>query len=95
LALEIRVRGRVQGVLIRASGPAISMASFVERLERESPPLARVDTIETKAVPGDFGGDFRIVASVPGAARTEVAPDAAVCPACAAEIVSPTERRYR
>src|SRR5580704_8258583 len=86
-SLEIRVRGRVQGVgfrpsvyrlarelglagevlndaegvLIRASGAADAMASFLDRIERESPPLARVEKIETRALPRRLDGDFRIV----------------------------------
>jgi hydrogenase maturation protein HypF len=121
VALEIRVRGRVQGVgfrpnvyrlarelglagevlndsegvLIRASGPTGAMASFLERLERELPPLARVQTLEKRALSRVLDGDFRIVESAGGTPCTEVAPDAAICSACAAEVVSPLERRFR
>src|SRR5580704_5273232 len=121
-SLEIRVRGRVQGVgfrpsvyrlarelglagevlndaegvLIRASGSAAAMASFLERIEREPPPLARVDRVETRALATVLDGEFRIVESASaGVARTEVAPDAAICGACASEVLSPSERRFR
>jgi hydrogenase maturation protein HypF len=121
-ALEIRVRGRVQGVgfrpnvyrlarelglagevrndaegvLIRASGTPDAMAAFLERIARESPPLAQVDAVETRALDGTLGGEFLIVeSSSSGAARTEVAPDAAICSACAKEVLSPVERRFR
>ena len=38
---------------------------------------------------------FRIAESVHGEARTQIAPDAAICGACAAEVLDPFERRYR
>jgi hydrogenase maturation protein HypF len=120
-ALEIRVRGRVQGVgfrpavhrlacelgivgevrndaagvLIRASGTAAAMTSFLARLEREPPPLARIETMESRAYSGELAPDFRIVASAPGAARTQIAPDAVVCADCAADVVDPSGRRFR
>jgi hydrogenase maturation protein HypF len=121
LALEIRVRGRVQGVgfrpnvcriarelglagdvlndaegvLIRASGSQAAMASFLDRIAGEPPPLARVETVETRAIDGALEGDFRIIDSRGGASHTEVAPDAVICAACARELLSPFERRFR
>jgi hydrogenase maturation protein HypF len=119
--LEIRVRGRVQGVgfrptvwklarelgvtgcvwndgegvVIRAGGAPGVLAVFVARLEREPPPLARIDAVETRSYRGALAAEFQIVASAPGVVRTQVAPDAAMCAACAAETVDPFGRRYR
>ena len=120
-ALEIRVRGRVQGVgfrptvlrvareleltgevlndsdgvLIRVSGSRQDVTTFIDRLEREPPPLARIDHIATKAFAGGLPNDFRIVESLSGDPRTQIAPDAAICSACAEEIVNSCERRFR
>jgi hydrogenase maturation protein HypF len=121
-ALEIRVRGRVQGVgfrpnvyriarelglagdvlnddegvLIRASGGAEAMAAFLERIERESPPLARVEAVETRVLEVALHGEFVIAESASsGIVRTEVSPDASICGECAREVVSPLERRFR
>jgi hydrogenase maturation protein HypF len=121
-ALEIRVRGRVQGVgfrpnvyriarelglagdvlnddegvLIRASGAAEAMAAFLERIERESPPLARVEAVETRALDAALCGEFVIAETASsGTVRTEIAPDASICVECAREVVSPSERRFR
>lgn len=119
--LEIRVRGRVQGVgfrpnavriarelgvtgevlndgdgvLIRASGTQAAMSSFVDRLARDPPPRARVDAVETSSLDAVVSGDFRVVTSATGASRTEIAPDAVVCRACATEVTTPGERRFR
>src|SRR5438874_2656275 len=120
-AMEIRVRGRVQGVgfrptvwrfarelglagevlndaegvLIRAGGTAAAVESLVDRLRREPPPLARIEHIESWPFTGALAPAFRIVDSVAGSARTEVAPDAALCQACAQEVADPSQRRHR
>lgn len=119
--LQIRVRGRVQGVgfrpavwrlatecgldgevlndgegvLIRTRGTADRIESLIARLRLEAPPLSRVEAIEKECFAGEIRAGFRIVESAYGEARTEVAPDAVVCAACAAEVLSPASRRYR
>jgi hydrogenase maturation protein HypF len=120
-AVEIRVRGRVQGVgfrptvwrlarelnldgevlndgegvLIRAAGHPAAIDGLVTRLRDDPPPLAQIAAIETRAAAFDAPAGFRIAESHEGGAATEIAPDAAICPACAAEIVDPYERRFR
>jgi hydrogenase maturation protein HypF len=120
-SLEIRVRGRVQGVgfrptvwrlarelglngdvandgegvLIRAEGPTVAISQFLERLEREPPPLAKIDSVETRSLSTPVGEGFHVVESTGGVVRTQVAPDARSCAACAAEVVDPFARRYR
>jgi hydrogenase maturation protein HypF len=121
VSVEIRVRGRVQGVgfrptvwrlareaglsgevlndaagvLIRVCGQESAISSFVERLQREPPLLARIEAIETHSYGGLLPEEFRIAESVDGAAHTQIAPDAAICAACAGEIANPFERRFR
>lgn len=121
VTVEIRVRGRVQGVgfrptvwrlarslglagdvrndadgvLVRVGGSETAIATFIERMEREPPPLGRIDHVETRAHFGHVPDEFCIVDSVGGVARTQVTPDAAVCPECAREILDPFARRYR
>jgi hydrogenase maturation protein HypF len=119
--IEIRVRGRVQGVgfrpavwrianelgisgqvanhpdgvVIRASAPEHMLARFVECLRRDSPPLARIDAIETRdAIAADLRG-FHIAASTRGPPRTQLTPDAVTCAACAREVLDRAARRYR
>ena len=121
LTMEIRVRGRVQGVgfrpavwrvarelnlagevlndaegvLVRVGGEAAAVNDFLARIARQPPPLARIDAIETNPYRGRLSSTFRIAESEPGAAHTQIAPDAAICAACAAEIADPSERRFR
>jgi hydrogenase maturation protein HypF len=65
-------------------------------LRAEPPPLARVDTIDSKPLAGMApDGDFQIIASHGGRVRTGVVADAATCPACLAEVRDPSDRRYR
>ncbi|MEE4162195.1 MAG: carbamoyltransferase HypF [Woeseiaceae bacterium] len=102
LARECGVTGEVlndaDGVLIRAYGESGAIESLATRLEREPPPLARIEAIRRSAlVDGSRTAptDFTIVASVDGKANTNVAADAATCPACLADIRDPGNRRYR
>jgi hydrogenase maturation protein HypF len=120
IGVEIRVRGRVQGVgfrptvwrlaselgldgevlndgagvLIRLRGEASGIDALLGRLQRRPPPLARIDRIERRAFAGILPAGFRIAASEAGPPHTEIAPDAALCAACAAEILTPGARRY-
>ena len=119
--MEIRVRGRVQGVgfrptvwrmareldlsgevmndaegvLVRVGGEAEAVNDFVARIAREPPPLARIEAVEAHAYRGRLPAKFRIAESRAGAPHTQIAPDAAICAACAAEIANPLERRFR
>lgn len=119
--VEIRVRGRVQGVgfrptvwrhardcgldgevlndgegvLIRARGAEDDIAALIGRLREAPPPLAEIAAIEVAPFAGALAAGFAIVESAGGPVRTEIAPDAALCPACAAEVVDPFARRFR
>lgn len=99
LARELQLSGEVlndgEGVLIRAAGARSAIDGLVDRLRDEPPPLAHIARIETRSLAFDGAPGFRIVASARGAAHTEIAPDAAICPACATEIFDPYQRRFR
>ena len=119
--VEIRVRGRVQGVgfrptvwrhardcgldgevlndgegvLIRACGRANDIATLIKRLRADPPPLAAIEAIEVVPFTGRLAPGFSIVDSKKSEVRTEISPDAAICHACAAEVLDPFERRFR
>lgn len=85
-----------QGVLIRASGSDESLGKFVQRLQQECPPLARINQLIRTPYQGEFiFNDFVISSSVSNAVKTEITPDAATCPQCQSEIFNPFNRWYR
>ncbi len=99
IARQLGLAGEVlndgEGVLIRVCGDQARIETLLRRLARNPPPLAHIDGIETQEYAGPLPQDFRIAESLGGAVRTQVAPDAAICSACAAELRNPGERRYR
>ena len=95
LGLSGEVRNDAEGVLIRVAGDSGAIAGLLDRLEREPPPLARIDRIERSRTLAPSLTGFRIVDSADGTARTEIAPDAAICAACASEVLDPAQRRHR
>ncbi len=94
LGLSGDVRNDAQGVLIRVAGGGDAIAELLERIRREPPPLARIEGIERRRATSVCTPGFHIIESAGGAARTEIAPDAAICAACASEVLDPHERRY-
>ena len=100
LARTNQLRGEVsndgQGVLIVVVGDRSSIDNFIQQLEQEKPPLARItDIIRQKKPEKPNFTDFTIVKSKNNQINTEIAPDAATCPACQAEIFDPYSRWYR
>jgi hydrogenase maturation protein HypF len=90
------VRNDAEGVLIRLAGPRDRIDAFIGRLRSEAPVLARLDSIEATVLvePVPQLG-FRIAPSVAGVMATAIAPDAATCAECLAEVQRPSERRFR
>ncbi|MEN6586238.1 MAG: carbamoyltransferase HypF, partial [Sulfuricella sp.] len=96
LGLQGWVRNDGEGVEIAAQGEQSAIRDLLARLKTDAPPLARVDAVES----GDgaalsLSHGFAILESQGGPAHTGIAPDAATCPACLAELFDPADRRYR
>ena len=98
LACERGLLGAVRndggGVFIVVAGAARDIDDFVHALQREAPPLARIDRIERAACSLPEGEGFRIERSRSDRVRTELSPDAATCAACLAELCDPRNRRW-
>ena len=92
LGLSGWVRNDGSGVSIAIAGHAVD--AFLERLPKEAPRLARIDSIDVEPVALELEG-FSILESVADAVATAIGPDAAVCPDCVAEICEPDNRRWR
>lgn len=90
------VRNEAGSVRIHVEGPASALDQFIATLRAEAPPLARLDAIEVHAVAVRGLDCFEVEASrteSPG--RLPISPDVSLCDACAAELLDPTDRRYR
>ncbi|MGQ0456032.1 MAG: carbamoyltransferase HypF [Hyphomicrobium sp.] len=84
------------GLLIRVAGEPACVSQLLERIERDGPPLASVESVETGPFHDDnWPAGFEIIDSRPGHANTEVAPDAAMCADCERDIFDPFSRRFR
>jgi hydrogenase maturation protein HypF len=100
LARACHLRGDVcndgEGVLIRVTGTLADIDEFVDRVQRQCPPLARIESIDrvklAEIVPYR---DFTITLSLSSTIQTGITPDAAICPECATEIFDPLSRWYR
>ncbi len=99
LANQLGLTGEVlndgEGVLLRLASDPIAIDALIERLRLDPPPLARIDTIERRPYLGALPDSFRIAESGGGRTHTQIAPDAAVCPQCLAEIDDAADRRHR
>jgi hydrogenase maturation protein HypF len=100
LACEEQLGGFVlndeRGVVLEVDGRPDAVLSFLARLPRESPPLAVVEHVECDRIASTGEREFRIVESVrEGSSDALVAPDAATCADCLAELRDPADRRFR
>ena len=85
-----------EGVAIEVQGAPDAVAAFLERLESEAPPLARVHSVACNPLPVTAEDDGFVIAGSQGGRRaTAITPDTAVCPDCLAELFDPSDRRYR
>jgi len=99
LATEIGLAGWVSnsshGVIIEVEGGEDQLRQFVARLDRERPPRAFVQSLETSFLDPVGLTVFEIRPSVGGAKTALVLPDIATCPDCLREIFDPGDRRHR
>lgn len=92
MGLSGEVLNDAEGVLIRVAGPDLD--AFETALRTKAPPLARIQTVESKPADLPSVPDFTIAASGTQGADTAVTPDAALCETCRQEIDDPASRRH-
>lgn len=91
------VRNSSEGAELELEGEGPELAAFLRELEAEAPPLALIESVEARELPGPAGYEgFSIVPSERGERmRTLVSPDTGICPDCLRELLDPGDRRYR
>ncbi len=95
LGLSGFVGNDVDGVFVEVEGPAAAVGEFLVLLERDPPPLARIERVTTRAVRPTGSASFAIAASDPGGPRrTLVSADTATCTDCLRELADPADRRF-
>ena len=96
LALGGWVRNDGEGVVIEVEGGPAPVQEFLQRLERDKPPLALIRGVERRFVDPEGGTGFTIVASSQqGSKAALILPDVATCPDCLRELFDPQDRRFR
>jgi hydrogenase maturation protein HypF len=95
LGLSGFVGNDVDGVFVEVEGPQPAVAEFLRQLERDPPPLARVERVTTAAMTPTGETSFAIAPSGPdGPRRTLVPADTATCEDCLRELADPADRRF-
>src|SRR5579862_5881876 len=96
LGLAGHVGNDTDGVFVEVEGAPAVVSEFLVLLEREAPPLARIERITTAPLPPSGSASFAIAASgSAGPRRTLISADTATCADCLRELADPADRRYR
>ncbi|HJY96118.1 MAG TPA: carbamoyltransferase HypF, partial [Streptosporangiaceae bacterium] len=89
----------VDGVFVEVEGPSAAVTEFLRKLERDPPPLARIERVTARPITPNGDTSFAIAPSAPvlgsGPRRTLVSADTATCADCLRELADPDDRRYR
>ena len=95
LGLAGHVGNDADGVFAEVEGPPGAVEEFLAALERDAPPLARIERVAAKGIPPNGGAAFSISPSAPGSQRNApVAADSAMCADCLRELSDPADRRF-
>src|ERR1019366_2891684 len=90
------VRNTSGAVVVEVEGGHAALGASATALRADAPRLARIDSVEMVPLAPVGEGDFSILESraVDGGYQP-IAPDAATCPECVADILDPANRRHR
>lgn len=99
LATEMNLPGWVsnspQGVFVEVEGAPETLRVFLLRLQKERPPRASIQSLESSFLAPVGFGAFEIRPSDGAGERTAlILPDIATCPDCLHDIFDPADRRY-
>ncbi|WP_211269225.1 carbamoyltransferase HypF [Saccharothrix syringae] len=101
LAASLGIDGDVRDVdghvVITAAGRPHDLAEFHRLVRDRPPPVARVDRVVVSSLPASAAPPpgFREGGPADDAGVRSLPPDLATCPACVADLFTPTDRHYR
>jgi hydrogenase maturation protein HypF len=100
LAHEHNLKGWVRNtsgnVEIEVEGGEVALSDFLSDLETKTPPMARIEKVETVFRPSKGYSGFEILGSLSQEGKYQlVSPDIATCDDCRREIFNPADRRFR
>ena len=98
LATGLNLKGHVRnlGNVVEIVVEGDETSDFVERLAKELPPIAKIDSMEVKEIGIENRDCFEIIESGDAYSGVSVIPpDIAICDKCLAEIRNPNDRRYK
>ena len=89
------VRNTSAGVDIQVDGTPDQLAAFIQSIQRDAPPLARIDSLTSTLIPPNGFSFFEIIHSAAiDQAFQPISPDVSICPDCLRELFDPADRRY-
>ena len=83
------------GVVIEAEGESPALERFARALVDDAPPLAHVDSVETRQLEPRGETEFLIRVSEARGSTALIPADVATCDECLRELFDPQDRRYR
>ncbi len=98
LATDLNLNGYVRnlGNVVEIIIEGKNTNQFVERLPKELPPIAKINSMEVCEIDSDDYTDFEIIESGDSYSGISVIPpDIAICDKCLEEIRNPNDRRYK
>ena len=100
LAKELELTGWVRndsrGVEIEVCGKSENVDHLIHRLQKDAPPLARIDAITSRYTDSvSISEEFFILDSRGGRSATMIGQDTAVCRDCLSDMFDPNGRRWR
>jgi hydrogenase maturation protein HypF len=98
LGLSGFVGNDVDGVFVEVEGPQPAVDEFLRQLERDPPPLARIERVTAATMIPTGETSFAIAPSGPvlgyGPRRALISADTATCEDCLRELADPADRRF-
>jgi len=96
LGLKGWVRNTSAGVDIEVDGTQEQLESFIGTLQKQAPPLSRIDSFNIDWIPTNNFTSFEIIHSEGKSGDfIPISPDVSICTDCLAEMFDPNDRRYR